>query len=127
VDESGFDGLFVFAYSPRPGTTAIRRHDDVPADEKLRRLKVLNDRQQRYQAVRNAARVGAREEVLVDTLGEEGRVAGRTRDFRIVHLDGGPADLGRMLRVEITGSGPNSLVGRRLDNPVAAVSAAPVS
>ena len=127
VDDVGFDGLFVFMYSPRPGTTAIRRPDDVPADEKLRRLKVLNDRQQRDQAVRNAARVGAREQVLVDTLGDEDRVAGRTRDFRIVHLDGGAADLGRLLEVEITGSGPNSLVGRRLDNAVAAVSGAPVS
>jgi tRNA-2-methylthio-N6-dimethylallyladenosine synthase len=113
VDEIGFEALFVFMYSPRPGTTAFRTADDVPEAEKLRRLHVLNDRQQRYQATRNALRVGGREEVLVDIVVEEGRVSGRTRDFRIVHLDGRPADIGRTLDVEITGSGPNSLTGHR--------------
>jgi tRNA-2-methylthio-N6-dimethylallyladenosine synthase len=127
ADEVGFDGLFVFMYSPRPGTTAWRRDDDVPEDEKLRRLKVLNDRQQRYQAVRNAARVGGVEEVLVDTVGEDGRVSGRTRDFRIVHTDGTAADLGRLLRIAITGSGPNSLTGKRSDNSVAGLPPNPVS
>ena len=43
---------------------------------------------------------------------EPGRVSGRTRDFRIVHLDGNPAEIGRMITVAITGSGPNSLSGR---------------
>jgi tRNA-2-methylthio-N6-dimethylallyladenosine synthase len=115
VDDVGFDGLFVFAYSPRPGTTAVRLDDDVPAGEKMRRLKVLNDRQQRFQAERNARRVGALEEVLVDTVAEGGgRVSGRTPDFRIVHCDGGPEDLGRFLRVRVESSGPNSLSGQRL-------------
>ena len=126
VDEVGFDGLFVFTYSPRPGTTAVRRDDDVPGDEKLRRLKVLNDRQQRFQAGRNALRVGRVEEVLVDTVGEGGRVSGRTRDFRIVHFDGGAADLGRLVDVRVEASGPNSLSGRRLDIPVATGSEASI-
>ncbi len=113
VDEVGFEGLFVFMYSPRPGTTAYRSADDVPEAEKLRRLQVLNDRQQRFQAERNARRVGRHEEVLLDTVVDTGRVSGRTRDFRIVHLDGGAEEIGRMVDVEITGSGPNSLSGRR--------------
>jgi tRNA-2-methylthio-N6-dimethylallyladenosine synthase len=112
-DEAAFEGLFVFMYSPRPGTTAYRSADDVPEAEKLRRLQVLNDRQQRFQAERNARRVGQREEVLLDTVVDPGRVSGRTRDFRIVHLDGGAEEIGRMVQVEITGSGPNSLSGRR--------------
>jgi tRNA-2-methylthio-N6-dimethylallyladenosine synthase len=113
VDDVGFEGLFVFMYSPRPGTTAYRAADDVPETEKLRRLQVLNERQQRYQAARNARRVGNREQVLLDTVVEPGRVSGRTPDFRIVHLDGGANEIGRMVEVEITGSGPNSLSGRR--------------
>ena len=122
VDEVGFEGLFVFMYSPRPGTTAYRSADDVPEAEKRRRLQVLNDRQQRFQAQRNALRVGRRYEVLVDTVVEPGRISGRTRDFRIVHLDGGAVDVGRTLDVEVTGSGPNSLSGRRTINSVATVS-----
>jgi tRNA-2-methylthio-N6-dimethylallyladenosine synthase len=115
VDGVGLEGLFVFTYSPRPGTTALRLDDDVPEAEKLRRLRVLNERQQRAQAERNAGRVGSTETVLVDTVdAEAGRVAGRTPHFRIVHADG-PADLlGRTIDVQITGSGPNALTGQRV-------------
>jgi tRNA-2-methylthio-N6-dimethylallyladenosine synthase len=58
LDEVGFDGVFAFAYSPRPGTTALRLADDVPEGEKRRRVNVLNRHQQRRQAARNAQRVG---------------------------------------------------------------------
>ncbi len=126
VDDVGFEGLFVFMYSPRPGTTAFRSADDVTEPEKLRRLQVLNERQQRYQATRNALRIGGREQVLVDTVVEEGRVSGRTRDFRIVHMDGSAADVGRTFAVAITGSGPNSLTGRRAPGPGANNSVAAV-
>jgi tRNA-2-methylthio-N6-dimethylallyladenosine synthase len=112
VEEVRFDGLFVFLYSPRPGTSALRLPDDVPDKEKLWRFRVLNDAQQARQRRRNAARVGTREEVLVDTVGEDGRVSGRTRHFRIVHLDGGEALLGRIVDVEIVGAGPNALRGQ---------------
>jgi tRNA-2-methylthio-N6-dimethylallyladenosine synthase len=111
VDEVEFAGVFVFMYSPRPGTTAVRRADDVPEDEKRRRLQVLNALQQRRQEGQNRARIGHREEVLVDAIGDEGRVAGRTRDFRIVHFEGGPDLLGRLVQVEITAAGPNALMG----------------
>jgi tRNA-2-methylthio-N6-dimethylallyladenosine synthase len=129
ADDVGFEGLFVFMYSPRPGTTAFRADDDVPEPEKLRRLQLLNERQQRYQAARNALRVGRREEVLVDTVVGEGRVSGRTRDFRIVHVDGDPSAVGRMMDVDITASGPNSLSGHRApetNNSVAVVSGSPI-
>lgn len=114
VEAVGFDGLFVFKYSPRPGTTAQRLSDDVPDEEKARRLQVLNDYQQRVQRVRNEGRVGSRHEVLVDNVetAADGRVSGRTRDFRIVHLDGNTELLGRILPVEITSAGPNALLGR---------------
>jgi tRNA-2-methylthio-N6-dimethylallyladenosine synthase len=111
VEEVGFAGLFVFAYSPRPGTTATRLDDDVPEREKRRRLQVLNGHQQRRQAVLNEARVGAREQVLVDTVDAPGRLSGRTPHFRIVHFDGPESWLGQTLEVEITASGANSLSG----------------
>jgi tRNA-2-methylthio-N6-dimethylallyladenosine synthase len=119
VDQVGFEGLFVFAYSPRPGTTAFRLADDVPAAVKLSRLQELNDRQQAAQERRNAGRVGGREAVLVETAGGD-RITGRTPHFRIVHIDPGTgADgagrqrlVGRFIDVEITGSGANSLTAR---------------
>jgi tRNA-2-methylthio-N6-dimethylallyladenosine synthase len=111
VEDSGFAGLFVFAYSARPGTTALRLDDDVAEDEKRRRVHVLNGLQQRIQASLNAARVGGREEVLVDTVGSDG-LSGRTPDFRIVHFPGPAAWLGSTVSVEIERAGPNALVGR---------------
>ena len=54
---------------------------------------------------------GRREEVLVDTVGEEGRLAGRTRDFKIVHLEGPASLLGRLVEVEIRAAGPNAVIG----------------
>ena len=112
VEEVGFDALFVFLYSPRPGTSDFRLGDPVPAAEKSRRFQVLNGLQQRQQRARNAARVGQVEEVLVDTVSPPGRVAGRTPHFRIVHLDGEAGLLGQVVAVDITGALPNSLVGR---------------
>jgi tRNA-2-methylthio-N6-dimethylallyladenosine synthase len=112
VDAVGFDGLFSFTYSPRPGTAALRLADDVPEDEKLRRLHVLNARQQQRQRRRHEGLVGQVEEVLVESLDGEGRVSGRTPHFRIVHLDGPDELLGKLVQVEITAAGPNALQGR---------------
>jgi tRNA-2-methylthio-N6-dimethylallyladenosine synthase len=112
-----FDGLFAFTYSPRPGTVAMRLEDDVPEDEKRRRLRVVNEHQQRWQHRRQQARIGSRETVLVDAVPGSGRLSGRTRHFRLVHFDGDAQWLGREATVEVTGAGANALVGR-LAQPV---------
>ncbi len=117
VEEVSFESLFVFAYSPRPGTTARLLIDDVPPEEKLRRVQVLNGLQQRRQLAANAGRIGTREKVLVDSV-DRGRIAGRTPHFRIVHVEGETALLGQVIDVEITGGGANSLQGRVSQPPI---------
>jgi tRNA-2-methylthio-N6-dimethylallyladenosine synthase len=113
VERIGFSSLFTFTYSPRPGTLAARRPDDVPAEEKRRRLSELNRRQQAAQLEANTRKIGSRLEVLLDAADEgAGRLQGRTPHFQIVHLDGGPELLGRLVWAEVTGGGPNALVGR---------------
>jgi tRNA-2-methylthio-N6-dimethylallyladenosine synthase len=114
LEHVGFDALFAFTYSPRPGTLAQRLPDDVPEDEKRRRLHVLNGHQQQWQRRRHEARVGRVEEILVEGVDGGGRVSGRTRHFRIVHFEGAPDLVGRLVGVEITGAGPNALRGRLL-------------
>ena len=126
VDEAGFEGLFVFAYSPRPGTIAFRLEDDVPEGEKRRRVAVLNARQQRSQQRLNTGRIGSRDEVLVDAVTGPGRVSGRTRHFRIVHLAGAADLLGRTVEVEITGAGANSLTGKLPIGSLTGASQAPI-
>jgi tRNA-2-methylthio-N6-dimethylallyladenosine synthase len=117
VDEMAFEGAFVFTYSPRPGTTALRLADDVVESEKLRRLQLLNQRQQRWQGVRNQGRVGSVVEVLVDGTGAPDHLSGRSLDFRLVHMSGPATFLGQILNVEITGSGSNALSGRVTEPP----------
>jgi tRNA-2-methylthio-N6-dimethylallyladenosine synthase len=117
LEAVGFDGLFAFTYSPRPGTAAVRLPDDVPEEEKRRRLHVVNAHQQQWQRRRHEARVGRVEDVLVETVDGRGRVSGRTPHFRIVHVDGPEDLLGRDVAVEITGAGPNALMGR-LTQPI---------
>lgn len=111
LEAVGFDGLFAFAYSARPGTTAVRLRDDVAEDEKLRRLHVVNGHQQQWQRRRNEEHVGSRHEVLVETDDGGGRVSGRTPHFRKVHFEGAATLVGRTVSVDITRSGPNSLQG----------------
>jgi len=114
LEHVGFDALFAFTYSPRPGTSALRLANDVPDDEKRRRLHVLNAHQQQWQRRRHEARVGRVEEVLVENVDGGGRVSGRTRHFRIVHFDGAEDLVGRLVAVEVMGAGPNALQGRLL-------------
>lgn len=113
VREAEFDGLFIFLYSPRPGTTAIRKADDVAEAEKKRRFKVLNEQQQRQQRARNQTFIGRVEQVLVDEV-DGGEAKGRTPHFRLVHFDLPPDSgvaPGQRVDVEIKGAFPNSLRG----------------
>jgi tRNA-2-methylthio-N6-dimethylallyladenosine synthase len=112
VEQVGFESIFSFMYSPRPGTTAFRQADDVPEETKRRRLHAVQRMQQRYQEDRNRARIGQVERVLIDTVDGPGRVSGRTMHFRLVHLDGPEEWVGTERDVEITSAGPNAFRGR---------------
>ncbi len=46
VRKVGYDSAFMFRYSVRPGTTAARYEDDVPEEDKIRRLNILIELQQ---------------------------------------------------------------------------------
>jgi tRNA-2-methylthio-N6-dimethylallyladenosine synthase len=120
-----FDGVFAAAFSPRPGTPAARLADDVPAAVKRERLNTLLGLQEGIGLDRNRAWVGTRTEVLVDEVrppwshdhDEAGpatgpRVAGRNRANKLVHLDGGPELVGRLVEVDIDRAGPYALAGR---------------
>ena len=61
-----FDSAFMFKYSPRPGTKAAKMNDDVPEEEKSRRLKAVIQLQKSHTLERNKALVGTVQEVLID-------------------------------------------------------------
>lgn len=128
-----FDTVFAAAFSPRPGTPAASLPDDVPPDDKRRRLNELLAVQERIGWARNRAWVGRTTEVLVDGIdrprghdhGDEPvgtpapqghiRLGGRNRENKLVHLTG-PADLvGRLVQVRVERAGPYSLTGTLVD------------
>lgn len=90
-----FDTVHIQAYSPRPGTAAYRREDDVPRAVKSDRLHRVLDLQRAISERRNQALVGQMVEVLVEGTGQDGRPYGRTRQGRLVWSDqaAAPGDL----------------------------------
>jgi len=96
--EVRFDTVHLAAYSVRPGTAAARRPDDVPLEEKKRRLNHLLALQREIAAERNAAWVGRDVEVLVEGVAADGRAYGRTRQGKIAYLPSGAAVAGELHR-----------------------------
>ena len=66
LQEIRYDTVFAAAYSPRPGTPALRMADDVPAEVKRRRLNQLLAVQERIGLELNRAWLGRDVEVLVE-------------------------------------------------------------
>jgi len=85
--EVRFDMVHVQAYSPRPGTAAYRRADDVPLAVKKERLQSVLELQRRISQERNHSLIGADVEVLIEGRGEDGRAYGRTRQNRVAWVE----------------------------------------
>lgn len=116
LDEVKFDGVFAFKYSPRPNTSAKDMPNSVPEEIKSQRLAILQQRQREIQLTQNRNFLGQEFEVLVDGHHQSrGQWSGRTTSNRIVNFTSLSENLlGQYCQVEITGAGPNSLVGAHL-------------
>ena len=115
LDAAQYDGIFTFNYSPRPGTPAQGYEDQLPEEEKTRRLIALQARQREIQLRRNQALVGGEVEVLVESRNPKQRQwTGRTTSNRVVNFASAEEKLGSYVRVKVTRAGPNSLVGERV-------------
>lgn len=106
--ELQFDAVHVAAYSPRPGTRAAGFPDDVPAQEKLRRLRAVEALQSEVVGQINGRLVGATVEILVEGQ-HKGKWRGRTRSDKIVFFAAEGDWLGRLAPVTVTWAGPWSL------------------
>ena len=114
IQEVGYDGAFIFKYSTRPHTPAARMSDQVPEEIKGRRLAQALGLLNRLSLERNRAYLGRTVEVLVDredVKGDAVRVAGRTRENKIVHFSGEGATDGDLALVAITGASALHLQG----------------
>jgi len=99
-------------YSPREGTVSARRMaDDVPAAEKMRRFRVLEDLQEKIVRDINARFLGEQVEVLFEEK-VKGRWKGRTPINKLVFVESDDDLRGKVLPVTVTWTGPWSMQAR---------------
>ena len=112
LDEFRFDVVHVAMYSPRPGTvSATQMVDDVPREEKRRRLHEVEALQKRIATDINARYLGRTMDVLVEGTAK-GRWYGRTRTNKLIHFDSDQLLAGAMVDVEVTATEPWYLEGQ---------------
>jgi len=109
--ETRFDTVHVAAYSPRSGTVAAREFEDnVPPQEKRRRLDEVEQLQESIVAEINRQFIGQTVEVLVEGKKED-KWQGRTRTGKLVFFRGDGDCLGQLVPVTIEKASPWSLQG----------------
>ncbi|MFN8432581.1 MAG: tRNA (N6-isopentenyl adenosine(37)-C2)-methylthiotransferase MiaB [Anaerolineales bacterium] len=109
-------------YSIREGTVATRRMvDDVPEEEKMRRLHMLDDLQEQIVGEINQKYLGQ----TVDVLFEEkvkGRWKGRTPTNKLVFVQSDEDLRGKLLPVTVTWTGPWSMQANLVKQPAELIS-----
>lgn len=112
IEQVGFASAYSFKYSVRPGTPAAEMDNQVPEDVKDRRLQTLQSLIAKQQRLYQDSMVGKTLDILVERKGRHpGQVAGKSPHLLAVAFDA-PADyIGRIVKVRITDSVTNSLVG----------------
>jgi tRNA-2-methylthio-N6-dimethylallyladenosine synthase len=113
LEELKFDLVHTAAYSPREGTPAADRADQVPASERARRLVRMNKVQAEISREINSSLVGKVYEVLLDEPAAkgEGLLQGRTATDKVVLVRAPLALSGAFRTVRVTGASPWCLEG----------------
>ena len=112
--EVGYDSAFMFKYSERPGTYAAKHlPDNVPEEEKIRRLNQLIALQTEMSAVANRRDEGKTFDVLVEGYSKRSRqqLMGRNEQNKAVVFDRGNHHIGETVPVRITSSTSATLLG----------------
>ena len=113
VEEVGYDALFTFIYSPRPGTRAAEMPDPATRAEKQKWFDKLLEVRNAHSAKVHAGYVGKTLRVLVDGESDDERfpLTARTEGNRLVRLKGDKDLIGQFINVKITDSNTWALYG----------------
>ena len=103
VKECKFDSAFTFIYSPREGTPAAKMKDDVPLEEKEKRLYKLNEVINKYAKEANDKLVGKMVPVLLEKESEKDKdmLAGYTDTMKLVNVKADKSFIGKIVNVKI--------------------------
>ena len=103
MDRVGFGAAFTFMYSPRKGTPAAVMPDQVPREEKRRRLQAVMAVQEASNLRLHQALIGSEQRVLAEDWAD-GRLSGRGDGHQLTYFPGDAGGIGRFHRVRVTGA-----------------------
>ena len=111
LKEIEFDGIFAFKYSKRPGTKAAGMQDHLKDEIKSERLNEILKIQDEITTKKNKLLEGTTHEILLEGESEtdKGKLTGRTRTNKIVHIPKIDIEKGTLIKVEITKGRRHSL------------------
>ncbi len=112
IRDAGYAMAYSFKYSPRPGTPAAAMEQQISnevADERLQRLQtLLVDQQTAF----NATTLGRTTNILLEREGKlPGQLIGKSPWLQSVHVVAPGLNIGDIVTVDITETGPMSLKG----------------
>ena len=121
MEQLRFSTAFLFAYSPRKGTPAMRWADDVPKSAKEARLQQLIAVQEAVVHDEMKALLGQSVEVLVEgpSMKDGSMLKGRTRSWKNVVFPGGASLVGTLQKVTLHSFTNQTFVGSLPENAVA--------
>lgn len=102
---------FLYSYSPRKGTPAMRWVDDIPQEVKNDRLQRLMAIHNRISAEHHTALLNNTLEVLVESRNQSGKLKGRTRCWKKVIFDGPESLIGTLQPVKVHSFNHQTLIG----------------
>jgi threonylcarbamoyladenosine tRNA methylthiotransferase MtaB len=115
VEETGMSRVHVFPYSPRPGTPGAAMAGAAEPDVRRERAARLRDVSERAGFAHRRARVGGRDDVLVERIGPQGEPSGLGADYTRFVLPAGAGGPGRVVPVAVEAVRGEHLVGRPLE------------
>ncbi|MDP4237671.1 MAG: tRNA (N6-isopentenyl adenosine(37)-C2)-methylthiotransferase MiaB [Bacteroidota bacterium] len=116
--EVEYEGAYMFNYSPRPNTKAFDTlADDVPLEEKTRRLNQIIALQNKISEQKNLIEIGKEHTVLIEGRSKknEAEWKGRTDSNKMVVFPRIDAEVGEYRRVRILRSNSATLFGELID------------
>lgn len=116
LKEIEYSVAFLFAYSPRKGTPAMRWRDDIPEEVKQERLQRLLQLQEEIYIKERQAFLGQTVEVLVEkrNFKDNQFLKGKTRCWKNVLFAGGEELIGTMQQVLVHSYSHQTLLGELL-------------
>jgi tRNA-2-methylthio-N6-dimethylallyladenosine synthase len=109
VNYSEFDSVYMFKFSPRPGTVAFSMNDEFVEKSIIdSRFQVLKDTQTDISERRLKRFVGTEQLLLIDKLSKKNNLiySGKIDSGQITHIDKRGLNLGDFVKVKIVDSTP---------------------